>query len=141
MKNQYNQEQKLIGKDYVKIADKFLEVRIIQTEKYNKRGRWNKPMPRARYITEEEYEKGVVKGMKYYNSLRLESVKCPVCGSVHKNFKKVVEHTSWSGKVKLLVECWSGDTNEEKPGHLYLIELDNLPIVRIKRRNSVKRDK
>ena len=75
---------------------------------------------------------------KYYNSLRLESIKCPICGSIHKNFKDVVEHTSWSGKVKLLVECWSGNIYKENPRHLYLVELDNLPIIRIKQRKCVK---
>ncbi len=73
--------------------------------------------------------------MKYYNSLRLASVKCPICGSIHKNFKEVVENTSWSGKVKLLVECWSGDIKKDLPKHLYLIELNNLPIVRVQQRD------
>lgn len=72
--------------------------------------------------------------MKYYNSLRLDSIKCPICGSVHKSFNKVVENTSWNGKVKLIVECWSGDIYKEKPRHLYLIELNNLPIVKVKQR-------
>ena len=70
---------------------------------------------------------------KEKEGFRLDKVKCPVCGSIHKNFKKVVEHTSWSGKVKLLVECWSGDTDKNLPHHLYLINLEDLPIVYVKK--------
>ena len=61
----------------------------------------------------------------------LKSVKCPVCGSNHINWVEVVEHTSWAGKVKLLAECWSGNVSEEKPRHLFLIELNDLPLVEV----------
>ncbi len=70
---------------------------------------------------------------KEKEGFRLDKVKCPICGSIYKNFKKVVEHTSWSGKVKLLVECWSGDTSKDLPHHLYLINIKNLPIVDVKK--------
>ena len=63
----------------------------------------------------------------------LSNVNCPVCKSNHINWKKVVEHTSWSGKVKLLVECWSGNISKDKPRHLFLIELNGLPIVKVNR--------
>lgn len=69
---------------------------------------------------------------KVKEGFQLNKIKCPICGSVHKNFKLVVEHTSWASKVKLLVECWSGDTSKDKPHHLYLIELKDLPIVKAK---------
>ncbi len=61
----------------------------------------------------------------------MDNIKCPTCKSIHKNFIKVVEHTSWSGKVVLLVECWTGNTNQPDPQHLYLIELKDLPRVEI----------
>ena len=65
----------------------------------------------------------------------LKNVRCPICKSNHINWIKVVEHTSWDGGVKLLAECWSGNTREEKPRHLFLIELNDLPIVEV---NKVK---
>jgi hypothetical protein len=73
---------------------------------------------------------------KYRNQkegFQLSNIKCPICGSTHKNRIKVVEHTSYAGKVKLLVECWSGDINKEMPKHLYLIELEDLPIIEAKK--------
>ncbi|KKN69614.1 hypothetical protein LCGC14_0439170 [marine sediment metagenome] len=139
MENEYGQEQKILGKRYVKIEDKFLEVRLISTESYKKKGRFLNPQPRARFISERRYIKGAFEETIYRNNLRLDNVKCPICGSVHKNFGKVVEHTSWSGNVKLLIECWSGNTEKELPKHLYLIELEELPIVKIKRYNKTKR--
>lgn len=56
MENQYGQEQKLLGKEYVKIQDKYLEVRLIQTRKFRQKG-WTSPMPRAKFISEWEYLK------------------------------------------------------------------------------------
>ena len=61
---------------------------------------------------------------------RLNNVKCPICGCPI-NWTKVVEETSWAGKVKLLAECWSGEVHNEKPRHLFIIELNNLPTVNI----------
>ena len=63
----------------------------------------------------------------------LSNVRCPICKGKHINWTKVVEHTSWAGKVKLLAECWSGDTTKELPRHLFLIELEDLPIVEAKK--------
>lgn len=67
----------------------------------------------------------------------LKNVKCPTCGSNHINWIEVVEQTSWSGDIKLLAECWSGDTTKDKPHHLFLIKINShdLPIVEI---NKVK---
>lgn len=62
----------------------------------------------------------------------LEDVKCPVCGSNNVNWIKVVNNINWNGKVILLVECWSGEIYNEKPKHLFLIELEDLPRVEIK---------
>ena len=73
---------------------------------------------------------------KYKNvkeGFELDKVRCPVCGNNSLNWIKVVEHTSWAGNVTLLVECWSGDTQKEKPRHLFLIQLRNLPLVEIKK--------
>ena len=80
-------------------------------------------MERIRY----KYRKVIV-------GVQLKDIKCPVCGN-QINWIKVVEHTSWNGKVGLLAECWSGEFCIDKPRHLFLIELDNLPEVEI---NKVK---
>ena len=61
----------------------------------------------------------------------LSKIKCPICGSKHINWTEVVEHTSWTGKVSLLAECWSGNISEDKPRHLVLIRLNGLPIVEV----------
>lgn len=60
----------------------------------------------------------------------LEEIKCPVCGNSI-NSTRPVQDISWNGKVVLLAECWSGDIYSEKPRHLFLIELDDLPVVNI----------
>ena len=62
---------------------------------------------------------------------KMSEVKCPVCKSTHINWTKVVEHKSWAGRVVLLAECWSGEVDLEKPRHLFLIELEDLPIVEL----------
>ncbi|KKL66717.1 hypothetical protein LCGC14_2142180 [marine sediment metagenome] len=41
----------------VKIEDKFLQVRIIRTEKYNNREELTEPMPRAKFINPTEIPK------------------------------------------------------------------------------------
>lgn len=63
----------------------------------------------------------------------MSEIKCPVCKSDHINWTKVVEHTSYAGKVVLIAECWSGNTQIEKPRHLFLIQLDELPVVEVSR--------
>lgn len=68
---------------------------------------------------------------KEKNGFQLSKVKCPVCGSNHINWTEPVQDTSWNGIVVLLAECWSGDTSEDKPKHLFLIELEDLPVVNI----------
>lgn len=92
----------------------------------------------------KKQEKIRYKYRKAREGVILNNVKCPVCGSTHKNFKSVVEHVSWAGNVKLLVECWSGDIYEDKPRHVYLINLKELPVVeveKVKIKHDVKRDK
>ena len=68
------------------------------------------------------------------DGFQLGKVKCPVCGSKHINWVKVVEHPSWSGKVKLIAECWSGDIHNNKPAHLFIITLTDLPEVEVRKR-------
>ena len=63
----------------------------------------------------------------------LDNLKCPVCKSIHKNFIKVVQDKSWNGTIVLLVECWTGNTTNPNPQHLYLIELEDLHIVNANR--------
>ncbi len=63
----------------------------------------------------------------------LKNVKCPTCGNNHINWIEVVQNYNWDGTIVLLAECWSGDTQQDKPHHLFLIELDDLPIVEIKK--------
>lgn len=53
--NDYGQEQKINNFDeIIKIGDKFLQVRLIQTKKWKERdkinGRFSEPMPRARFV-------------------------------------------------------------------------------------------
>lgn len=78
---------------------------------------------------------------KAKEGFQLEKVRCPVCGSNHINWIKVVEHTSWAGKVGVLAECWSGDTFQDKPNHLFLIQIEDLPIVEIKKVKDKKMKK
>jgi len=75
---------------------------------------------------------------KWRKGFSLDKISCPVCKSQHKNWTKIVEHPSWDGKIKLLVECWSGDTLKDLPSHLYLIELSDLPSVEVSRRRKRK---
>ena len=65
----------------------------------------------------------------------LKEVRCPVCKSNHINWIKVVQNYNWDGTIVLLAECWSGDTSQPKPQHLFLIELKNLPRVEINKVN------
>ena len=69
----------------------------------------------------------------------MDNIKCPTCGSIHKNWIKVVQYKNWNGKIVLLVECWTGDTNNSDPQHLYLIELDNLPVVIVEKVNQKRK--
>jgi len=66
----------------------------------------------------------------------LEDVRCPTCGNKGVNWIKVVQNKNWNGKIILLAECWSGDTSEDKPKHLFLIEIDDLPMVQINKMKS-----
>lgn len=60
--NQYNQRQIINSLDkIVKIGDKFLQVRIIQTEKWSNRDELTEPMPRAKFVNPEE-----LKGVHYF---------------------------------------------------------------------------
>ena len=64
----------------------------------------------------------------------MDKVRCPTCKSNHINgFKIVQDKNSWDGKIILLAECWSGNINNENPRHLFLIELEDLPITTIRK--------
>ena len=53
--NQYGQEQHINNFDkIIKIGNRFLQVRLIETEKWEDRGEFTKPMPRARFIDPNE---------------------------------------------------------------------------------------
>jgi len=69
-----------------------------------------------------------IKGLNF----ELSKVKCPICGNPI-NWIKVVEHTSWAGRVVLLASCWSGNLADIKPEHLFLIELEDLPFAKMQR--------
>jgi hypothetical protein len=64
--------------------------------------------------------------------VRLKSVVCPVCKNPI-NWTKPINSYDYNDQVVLLAECWSGNTEKEKPQHLFLINIDNLPIVEIKK--------
>jgi len=68
----------------------------------------------------------------------MDNVKCPICKSIHKNWIKVVQNKNWNGTIVLLAECWTGDTNNPEPQHLYLIEIEgeDLPRVEIQKIKS-----
>lgn len=68
---------------------------------------------------------------------RLDAVVCPVCGNPI-NWTKPTESYEWAHKTTLLAECWSGDTHEDKPRHLFLIHIDEgiLPTVEISKTKS-----
>ncbi len=52
--NEYGQEQRIRNFDkIIKIGDKLLQVRLIETEKWKKKGKFHKPMPRAKFIKPE----------------------------------------------------------------------------------------
>ena len=58
-----------------------------------------------------------------------------MCGSNNINWTKSVSSINWDGKIVLLAECWSGEIYNEKPKHLFLIELEDLPVVEV---NKIK---
>ena len=60
------------------------------------------------------------------NNICSEDLKCPVCGNPI-NWTKNVGDYHYNAEVVLLAECWSGDTEKEMPRHLFLIKLDELP--------------
>lgn len=64
--------------------------------------------------------------------IQLAKVKCPVCGNPI-NGTEILQDYSFNGKVVLLAECWSGKLHEEKPRHEFLIEIEDIPIVKIKK--------
>ena len=96
----------------------------LRKKTYKREKKMKKVKRKIRYKYREEKE-----------GFLLKNVRCPTCKSNRINWIKVVEHTSWAGRIKLLAECWSGNTREEKPAHLFLIELNDLPIVKV---NKVK---
>jgi hypothetical protein len=52
--NEYGKEQVINNFDQIiKIGDKFIQVRLIETEKFNGEG-FTSPMPRARFINPQE---------------------------------------------------------------------------------------
>lgn len=56
--NIYGQEQKINNLDkIVKIGDRYLQVRMIQTQKWKDRSQWHKPVQRAKFINPEEDER------------------------------------------------------------------------------------
>ena len=60
--NSYGQHQIINNLDaIVKIEGKFLQVRLIRTEKWKDRSQLTQPMPRARFINPDD-----VKGKIYY---------------------------------------------------------------------------
>ena len=60
--NQYGQEQLINNLDViVKLEDKFLQVRLIRTEKWKNRAELTNPMPRAKMVNPSD-----VKGKVYY---------------------------------------------------------------------------
>ena len=68
---------------------------------------------------------------------RLAAVVCPICGHPI-NWIKPIESYQWAHEITLLAECWSGNTEIEKPGHLFLIHIDDktLPVVEISKLNK-----
>lgn len=55
--NEYGQIQKIRNFDkIIKIGNKLLQVRLIETERFRQRGKFGKPMPRAKFIRSEEFE-------------------------------------------------------------------------------------
>ena len=70
------------------------------------------------------------------NGFCLKNIKCPTCGSNHINWIEVVQNKNWDGEIILLAECWSGNTSQDKPNHIFLIGIRDLPIVQI---NKIKR--
>jgi hypothetical protein len=70
--------------------------------------------------------------------VKLSDIKCPICGNPI-NSHEVIGDYNWNNKVSLLAQCWSGDIYTEKPRHLFLVEIDNLPIVEITKLNNKKK--
>ena len=64
---------------------------------------------------------------------QLKEVKCPICQNPV-NWIKPVNSYNWNHTIVLLAECWSGEIAIEKPSHLFLIEIKNLPIFDIEKR-------
>lgn len=55
--NQYGQEQHIQNFDKViKIGNRFLQVRLIETEKWEDKGEFTKPMPRAKFVDPSKEE-------------------------------------------------------------------------------------
>jgi hypothetical protein len=65
--------------------------------------------------------------------VQLDKIKCPTCGNPI-NWVKSSKYWTYDGGKPLqmlLAECWSGDTEVEKPEHLFLIQVTGLPIVEV----------
>ncbi len=68
-----------------------------------------------------------------------EDLKCPICGNPP-NWKENVGNIHYNGEVVLLAECWSGDIEKEMPRHLFLIKLDKLPELDLRKEKEVEEE-
>ena len=77
---------------------------------------------------------------EFKEGFELKNVKCPTCGGTI-NWIKVVQPINWNGTIILLAECWSRDISEDKPRHIFTIELDDLPNIQINKVKEAKNGK
>lgn len=48
---------------------------------------------------------------------------CPYCGGPPNNYKPIGMEGRHTNRVKVLVECWSGDLNKPSHHHLFVVTL------------------
>ena len=64
-----------------------------------------------------------------------EDIKCPYCRNKLNSLEPIAVRKS---TVTFVGECWSGDTNVNKPRHLFIVKIGGLRIVRITRYYSTR---
>ena len=62
------------------------------------------------------------------NPISREEMSCPICAN-KVNWMEVISDKNYDGKIHLLAECWSGDSEKEADRHMFEIILVGLPII------------
>ncbi len=69
-----------------------------------------------------------MRGEKAYP--KKEEIKCPVCGGVV-NDMWFDSASSTETMASFIVECWSGDLQEESDHHIFRVKIFDLPVLEL----------